>query len=159
MQISRSTMELSTAMVTAIAGVVISWGSLANGIGWNDTGPEGGFFPFYVGCLVIIGSLVNAARAISAGAGSPPSVDRHQLAAVTRFALPVFGFVLISTYLGLYIGMGVYIFATTRAAAGFRTVTALATALIVVAVNFILFEKIFVVPLMKGPLLNHFGIY
>jgi hypothetical protein len=46
-----------------------------------------------------------------------------------------------------------------RVAAGFRTSTSLLTAAIVVAANFIVFEKLFMVPLLKGPILEYFGIY
>ena len=39
-------------------------GSLRVGIGWADEGPRSGYFPFYIGLLIVAGSLVNFVRAL-----------------------------------------------------------------------------------------------
>ncbi|QJP17108.1 tripartite tricarboxylate transporter TctB family protein [Starkeya sp. ORNL1] len=160
MEISRPAMEVVTAATTALIGAVVCYGSLQNGIEWADGGPQPGYFPFYVGCLIMLGSAATALQALMRReAGSAPFLDGERLRTVAAFFLPIVGFALISGFLGLYIGMGIYVFYAMWTAAKFRPHVALLIALLVVAVNFIIFEELFMVPLLKGPVLNHFGIY
>ena len=158
MEISRSTTEIVTAVATALAGAIVCYGSLANGITWGSAGPEPGVFPFYVGCLIIVGSVVNAGHALRR---NEHDIFAHApaLRAVARFFLPMVGFALVSIWLGLYIGMCLYTAYTVRFMAKFRMLTAVLFAIAVVAVNFVIFEIIFKVPLLKGPVLNALGIY
>lgn len=162
MDISRNSMEVATALVTAAVGAVVCYGASLNGISWGDGGPQPGYFPFYIGLLIIFGSAATIVQTVvkrAARAGDAPFVDSERLRTVVLFFLPIVAFVAISAWLGLYIGMAIYAFYAMRFAAGFRTPAALLTAAIVVAVNFIIFEKLFVVPLLKGPILEYFGIY
>lgn len=160
MEISRPTMEVATAAVTALIGAVVCYGSLQNGIEWADGGPQPGYFPFYVGCLIVFGSGATAFQALMRREpGSAPFLDGERLRTVAGFFLPIVGFALISGFLGLYIGMGIYVFYAMWTAAKFRPHVALMIALLVVAVNFIIFEELFMVPLLKGPVLNALGIY
>ncbi len=43
-------------------------GSLKVGIDWGVEGPKSGFFPFYVGAIIVISSAVNLAQALRADA-------------------------------------------------------------------------------------------
>jgi len=161
MDISRNSMEIATALATAAVGAVVCYGASLNGISWGDGGPQPGYFPFYIGCLIIFGSAATIIQTVvqRASTAGVTFVDGERLRTVVMFFLPIVAFVAISAWLGLYIGMAIYTFYAMRFAAGFRTPAALLTAAIVVAVNFIIFEKLFVVPLLKGPVLEYFGIY
>lgn len=171
MDVSRKSMELATAAVTATVGALICFGSLENGIGWGPSGPEPGYFPFGIGCLIIAGSLAtivvtlwkSTATAQPAGPGPEARVDiftdTQRLRLLLAFVLPIVAMTAISAWLGLYIGMGLYIFYAMRVSAGFRTLTSLGIAALVIAINFVVFEKLFMVPLLKGPILEYFGIY
>lgn len=160
MDISRNTMEIATACATAAAGGIVCYGATLNGISWNDGGPEPGYFPFYIGCLIVFGSLVTIGQTVLRRAEVRDIfIDGERLRTVVAFFLPIVALTLVSAWLGLYIGMALYIFYAMRVSAGFRTPASLFTAAMVVAVNFIIFEKIFMVPLLKGPILEYFGIY
>ncbi|MFG1421796.1 tripartite tricarboxylate transporter TctB family protein [Roseixanthobacter liquoris] len=165
-------MEIVTAAATGLIGAVVCYGSLENGIAWNAGGPEPGYFPFGIGCLIMFGSLGTLVQALLKRSAAPvvasaggeidddePFMDAHRLRTVALFFLPIIAMAVISVWLGLYIGMALYIFYAMRVAAGFRTSTSLLTAVVVVAANFIVFEKLFMVPLLKGPILEYFGIY
>jgi hypothetical protein len=158
MEVSRPASEVVTATVTAAAGVIVCYGSLANGISWGSAGPQPGAFPFYVGCLIILGSAVNMVSALRGRRGGI-FVDGAGLRAVGLFFLPMIAFSLMSVWLGLYIGMGLYAAYATWIAAKFRPLSAGLFAVVVVAVNFVIFEVIFRVPLLKGPVLNYFSIF
>jgi len=161
MDISRNSMEIAAALATAAVGAVVCYGASLNGISWGDGGPQPGYFPFYIGLLIILGSTATVVQTVvkRAATADVTFIDGERLRTVVMFFLPIVAFVAISAWLGLYIGMAIYTFYAMRFAAGFRIPTALLTAVIVVAVNFIIFEKLFVVPLLKGPVLEYFGIY
>ena len=154
-------MEVAAALATAAVGAVVCYGASLNGISWGDGGPQPGYFPFYIGLLIILGSTATVVQTVvkRAATADVTFIDGERLRTVVMFFLPIVAFVAISAWLGLYIGMAIYTFYAMRFAAGFRIPTALLTAVIVVAVNFIIFEKLFVVPLLKGPVLEYFGIY
>lgn len=168
MNISRNAMEVATALVTALVGALICYGAMENGIGWTESGPKPGYFPFGIGGLIVVGSVATlvqvgwksmAARPAGEADSLVPFIDGQGLRTLAAFFLPIAVMTAISFWLGLYIGMALYIFYAMRFAAGFRIHNALLTAIIVVAVNFVVFEKLFMVPLLKGPILEYFGIY
>lgn len=160
MEISRRTSEFVTSLVTAGLGALVCYGSLENGISWDSAGPQPGYFPFYIGCLILFGSGAVIVQTLLRSTGEAPAfLDGERLKSIVGFFLPIIGFVAISVFLGLYIGMAVYTFYTMYWPGKLTLVKSLMTTVIVLAVNWIIFEILFMVPLLKGPVLNHFGIY
>ncbi|MFG1423248.1 tripartite tricarboxylate transporter TctB family protein [Roseixanthobacter liquoris] len=158
--ISRFRMDVGFALLVALAGAVVSYNSLENGIAWGSSGPEPGYFPFYVGCLIILGACgVLGEAVVRRREEAEPFVTAAKLAALARFFLPVVAFALVSAVLGLYIGMALYVFYALAVPGGFRWPTCIGGALAVTIVSFIVFEKLFQVPLLKGPVLDALGIY
>jgi len=158
--LTRFTMEVATALVTGLIGAIVCYGSLEFGIGWGDAGPEPGYFPFYVGLIVIIASAINM------GFGIYHHRDRveeflttEQSHRVIAFFGPMFLFVLISSYLGVYVGMILYLFSVMVFQGGYRPHKAIAVSLITAVANYFLFETWFKVPLLKGPLEALIGIH
>ena len=49
--------ELGVAIAIAVFALIVIAGSLQVGIGWGPEGPKSGFFPFYLGVLIIGASL------------------------------------------------------------------------------------------------------
>ena len=56
---SHIAVEIGVAIAIAIFGIVTVIGSLKVGINWGVEGPKAGFFPFYVGLMIIGSGLVN----------------------------------------------------------------------------------------------------
>ena len=55
--------ETLLALLLALAGGITMVGAMEYGIGWSPSGPEPGAFPFYMGAIIVVASLINAARA------------------------------------------------------------------------------------------------
>ena len=55
--------DLTTAAVLIAGGLLVIWDSLRIGIGWGTDGPKSGFFPFWLGVIMIGACLVIAAKA------------------------------------------------------------------------------------------------
>ena len=67
--VSRTTMEIATALATGAVGAAVMWGAVEHEIGWGDAGPAAGYFPFRIGALIVLGSLANLVLAVMRGAG------------------------------------------------------------------------------------------
>ncbi|MFC3695228.1 tripartite tricarboxylate transporter TctB family protein [Chenggangzhangella methanolivorans] len=159
MIVSRNAAELVTASATAAAGALVCYGSLENGVSWGASGPEPGYFPFYVGCLIILGSAGAAVQALWRGGTGEIFADGENIRTVAAFLLPLIALAALSQWLGLYIAMALYLFFAVWLGAKRTALSAFLIAAITTGVNFVIFEILFTVPLLKGPVLEYFGIY
>lgn len=160
MLVSRFGLQIIAALGTLAFGGLIVFGALEHEIGWGERGPETGYFPFWMGMLVILGSLGTMAQAVLGRDGlGEPAITRMQAARALAFAVPVVGFVALTSVLGLYVAMVLYLFGVMVGQGGYRWVTAAAVSAGTALVFFLMFEKWLLVPLMKGPIEAWLGIY
>ena len=158
--VSRTTMEVATALATAALGGAVMWGAVEHDIGWGDSGPAAGYFPFRIGVLIVLGSVANLVLAVVRGR-SDRSVflSREQGKRVLSFAVPLVAFVVVSLWLGLYVGAALYLFFVMVFQGGYRPLFAIAVGLAVAAVMRLVFPMWFKVPLLTGPLEAMLGLY
>ena len=153
-------MELAMAGLTALAGFVVAIGSLELGIGWGDAGPESGYFPFYIGVLLILASLANAADAlIFKRHDGEVFIEPAQAARLAKFFLPIIVFVVVTIFLGLYVGTALYLFYLAWRQGKYHPFLSLAIGIGFALFLYCVFELLFEVPLLKGPLEHAVGIY
>jgi hypothetical protein len=158
--VSRSTMEMATALATGAVGVAVMWGAIEHDIGWGDSGPAAGYFPFRIGVLILIGSLANLGLAIwRRNQEKSVFLTAEQGKRVLSFALPLLAFVIVSLWLGLYIGAILYLFSVMVFQGGYRPLFSLGVALSVAVVMRLVFPIWFKVPLLTGPLEAMVGLY
>ncbi|WP_454623311.1 tripartite tricarboxylate transporter TctB family protein [Brucella anthropi] len=158
--ISRFIVEASVALLTGGLGAVVCYGSLQAGTGWTEMGPDAGYFPFYIGLLIMFGSTVNLVLAFVKHRGSGEVfVELSRLKPVLGFALPLVAFAAISTVLGLYVGTALYVAAAMMFQGRYKWWASLPAGIAVSLFFFVIFEIGFKVPLLKGPVEAFFGIY
>lgn len=153
-------MEIATACLTGGIGLVVCYGSWQLGIAWEETGPASGYFPFWIGILILLGSLGNLGRAVilKHHAGEV-FLDRRRLNLVASFFLPVIAFAVLSVFVGLYVGTLLYITAAMIFQGKYAWWISLLSGLGVAVAFYLIFEIGFQVPLLKGPVEAMFGIY
>lgn len=146
------------ALLMALAAVVIG-DSLRVGIGWADDGPRSGYFPFYVGLLlllssgsVLVGQLLRWRRV------DPVFAERGQIALVASVALPMVVYVALIFGLGIYLASALLIGYFMRRLGRYRWAPVIGVAVAVPAVFFVVFERWFLVPLPKGPVERLLGL-
>ena len=62
--ISTRAMEIAVALrYCSLVGALVVFDSYRLGSRWGDDGPQSGYFPFYIGLLICISSVVNARAA------------------------------------------------------------------------------------------------
>ena len=158
--VSRTTMEVATALATAAVGVAVMWGSIEHDIGWGDSGPAAGYFPFRIGALIVLASFANLALALwHRRTALSTFVTREEFGRVLAFGLPIVAFVFVSVYLGLYVATILYLFGAMVFQGGYRPVVALGVGIAVAVVMRLVFPMWFKVPLLIGPLEAWLGLY
>lgn len=102
--------EIGVALFTLLIGAVVMYGSLEQGIGWGDSGPEPGYFPFYIGLLLGCASLGNIVLTIIRWqALSSAFVSREQFAQVLSVFIPIALYVAAMPFTGIYLASAVFI--------------------------------------------------
>jgi putative tricarboxylic transport membrane protein len=151
--------ELVVALLIASGGLVVVLDSLRVGIGWADDGPKAGYFPFFIGCLLIGAGAFIAVETLLKWkklAGST-FVSTESLKPVLLMLLPTIGFVALIAWLGIYVASFLYVGAFMRWQGKYGWVKTLAVAAGLPIVLFGIFELWFLVPLPKGPVEHWLG--
>ncbi len=159
--LSRSTLGLATALATMAFGAVISYGALEHSIGWSERGPETGYFPFRMGVIIMLASLVTLVqtamrRGVEKGEAA---LTAEQGVRVAKFFVPMLAFLAATSVAGIYVAMMLYLFIVMIWQGGYRLPAALAVSLGSALSFYWLFERWLQVPLKKGPLEAWLGIY
>jgi len=150
--------EIGVALMTAAFAVIVIIGSLQAGIDWGAEGPKAGFFPFYLGLVILGGSVVNLVRAWAMRSDDGLFADWHQLGQVLSIALPTAVYVALIPFIGIYVSSALLIALFMVWLGGYGLTRVLPIAIGVPLVTFLIFEKWFVVALPKGPLENALGL-
>lgn len=154
--LTRPAAEAGMATLTALFGAVTMLGAIEYGVGWSDSGPEPGAFPFWIGLLVLVASLGNGIAGLRKE--SVELVSREQLRLVLGFALPILAFVVLSLFLGLYVGTALYMLGTLVLQNGYSPWRAVPIAVALPLFFYVVIERTFYVPLLKGPLEAMLGL-
>jgi hypothetical protein len=147
---------LTTAVVLMAGGVLVIWDSLRLGVGWGTDGPKSGFFPFWLGLILIVTCLVISMQAIRR-ADRTAFIPRGALTPVLKVLLPATGYVLSMHWIGLYVATTLYMAVYMRWIGRFPWLSVAVVSVVVSAVTFFVFEIWFLVPMPKGPLETYFG--
>ncbi len=148
---SKRTLEIITSLCILVIGGVVMWDSSRIGAGWGNDGPQSGYFPFYIGLLMNIASLVNLGLALRSDKAEA-FVSKGQIKLVLAIFLPCLAYVAFMQWVGLYVASIVFIALFMWLQGKFSVFRSALTALTVVALLFVMFEIWFKVPLIKGPL-------
>lgn len=156
------TADLVTAGVLLVIGLIVVGDSLRLGAGWGSDGPMSGFFPFWLGAILILVTLAIAAQAWRRGPGKP-FVTREQLRPVMQVLWPAVAMVVLTggvtlggvtmlPGLGLYVASALYLAFYMRWVGRHRWLTVAVLSVGIPVVTFLVFETWFLVPMPKGPL-------
>jgi hypothetical protein len=152
--------EVAVAVLLLCVGSVVVADSLRVGIGWADEGPQSGYFPFYVGLILIVSSgwvLMSQLLRWRARRGEA-FCTREQAALVWARLWPIVVYVALIQVLGIYLASALLIGYFMARHGRYRWVLTVPVAVGVPLVFFIVFERWFLVPLAKGPLERLLGL-
>jgi len=152
--------ELAVAALFFVFGAVVIYDSLRLGAGWQDVhGPRPGYFPFYIGLIICIASLVNAVLAVRVPAAQNKTfVEVGQLKLVLTVLIPTAIYAALVTWIGIYVSSVLFIGFFMRWLGKYPWWKVVTTSVITVAMFYMIFEKWFKVPLPKGALESWLGL-
>lgn len=167
MAVTRFHAELAMAAGTGLFGLAGLVGALELGVGWTQSGPDSGYFPFYISLVLLAASLWNFGTAIRTKLGGGEAalelaqafLEGAGLRRVLTFLGELTVFVVVTMVMGVYFGGTLYLAWSAWKHGGYRLHTSIAIGAIFSAVQFVLFEWAFLVPLNKGPIEAMLGIY
>ncbi len=157
--LSHNTVEMVTAVVTFLIGVVMMFDSYRIGSGWAVEGPQAGYFPFRIGAITGIVSIVIFLRAFS---GKKHNLEKvfvtwEKFKLVLMVLVPTLIYVLVTQVIGIYVASTLFIGAFMKTMEKTSWLKTVLVSVGVSAVLFWMFEIQFLVPLPKGPLESLFG--
>jgi Tripartite tricarboxylate transporter TctB family len=157
--VTRFVMEIATACLLLAAGVAVVFGALEYQIGWDDAGPQPGYFPFFIGLIIVVSSLGVLGQTIARRRPDEVFWNASQARRVAAFFLPIVAFVVLSLALGLYVATALYLIGAMVLQGGYRLPFATLIGAGTAVSFFVLFEILFKQPLLKGPVEAFFGFY
>lgn len=144
--------ELGVAAFFFLLGALVIYDSVRQGAKWGDDGPEPGYFPFYLGIIICISSVVNAIRAMPLhGPHNKTFVEVGQLKLVLSVLVPSAIFAGLVGWLGIYVSGILFIGFFMRWLGKYPWWKLAAVSFGVCVTFFVIFEIWFKVPLPKGP--------
>lgn len=153
-----NTVELVVMLLLLGLAALLGFDNWRTGAAWDSTGPQAGYFPFYLSVILGAAALYGiGVAAVKRSRGGEVFVTRAQFRRVLQVFVPTLLFCLAMQWLGLYV-------ASFLLVAGFMGVIgriawwkSLLTAFVFVVVMFVVFDVAFDVIMPKGPLEAAFG--
>jgi hypothetical protein len=153
-------MEIVTSLAFAFLGAVAIWDSARIGAGWGSDGPQSGYFPFWIGVILVLSAAANlivAARARPAEGEATSFLTWEQARTVGTVFLPTLIYVAAIPYTGIYLASAVLVAWFMVRLGGFRMSRAIPAGVATALVTFVVFEVWFLVALPKGPIEDLLG--
>ena len=155
---SKRTAETVTLAVILAFALLMMYDNWRTGIGWESTGPQAGYFPFYVSLIMAGACLFGLGNELRArGSPGEPFVRRNQFKRVLQVFVPTLAFVPLTQWLGLYVASFVLVAGFMYFIGHIRAWKSVVTGYVFSALMFVVFEVAFNVIMPKGPLEQLFG--
>jgi hypothetical protein len=150
--LSMRSAEVVVALFMFGLGALVIFDSVRLGWGWGAEGPEAGYFPFYIGLMMCVGSLVTMFQVLlgSQSKGHKVFVEWSALRLVLQVLLPAAVYVLGIQLIGIYVASAAYIAVFMVWLGKYGWTRGIIVGVGVSAVTFARFEIWFQVPLFKG---------
>ena len=150
--------DVTVSLLLLVLAATLGFDNWRTGIAWDSTGPEAGYFPFYLSVILGGASLYGLVAAwLPRKEASETFVTRAQLRRVMAVFVPTLLFCLAVQYLGLYVASFLLIAAFMRLVGRIALWKSLLTAFLFTAIMFVTFDIAFDVIMPKGPLEAAFG--
>ena len=147
------TVDAVASLLLLLVALTLGYDNWRAGAGWESTGPQPGYFPFYLSVILAGASLYGLVAAfLSRKEARETFVTQAQLRRVMAVFVPTVLFVLATQFLGLYVASFLLISGFMYFVGKIAWWKSLLTAFIFTAAMFIIFDIAFDVIMPKGPL-------
>jgi putative tricarboxylic transport membrane protein len=155
---SSRVVEVVVSLLLLALALTLGWDNWRTGAAWDSTGPQPGYFPFYLSVILGGATLYGLVSAfLSRKEASEIFVSQAQLRRVIAVFAPTLLFCLVTQFLGLYVASFLLIASFMRMVGKIALWKSLLTAFLFTAAMFVTFDIAFDVIMPKGPLEAFFG--
>lgn len=157
--IKTRTMEIAIAAFFLLCSAIVIYDSARLGARWGEDGPQAGYFPFYIGVILCIASVINLFAAFAAARRDDTEfVEYGALKLVFSVLVPTAVYAGLIGPLGLYVASAIFIAFFMRWLGKYPWWLVAAVSIGNSVVFFLVFEVWFKIPLPKGPLEAALGL-
>jgi putative tricarboxylic transport membrane protein len=145
--------NLAICLLLVAVGILVVVDAVRLGFRWGDNGPESGFFPFWLGVILIACALIELRRVYVEHRKRTPAKPLMAEGAWKPIAwvlVPAVGMVLATELIGLHLAAALYLGFYMRAVGKIRWSTTVAVTILVPAALYVAFDRLFLVPMPQG---------
>jgi len=145
--------DIIVALGMMLVGIIALGDAIRLGFGWGISGPEAGFFPFYMGlgifiCTVFI--VITAVKTYRKDGPGKPLIPEGGLTRILWILIPAIGVVLLTELIGLHLATVFYLAFNIRVLGKMNWTKVILLSILVPLSMYIVFDKIFLIPLPEG---------
>ncbi len=150
---STRTVDIVASLLLLALALTLGYDNWRTGAGWESTGPQPGYFPFYLSVILGGASIYGVVAAFLSGKEARETfVTQAQLRRVMAVFVPTVLFCLATQFLGLYVASFLLVSGFMRLVGKIAGWKSLLTAFVFTAAMFVTFDIAFDVIMPKGPL-------
>ena len=145
--------DIIVALGLMVVGFLALGDSVRVGFGWGMSGPEAGFFPFYMGLGIVISTffiLLKAVKVLKKEGTGKPLVPEGGTSQILWVLLPAIGVILLTELLGLHLATVLYLAFYMGVVGRIHWGKVVLLSVLVPLVVYVLFDKVFLIPLPEG---------
>jgi putative tricarboxylic transport membrane protein len=152
------TVDVVVSILLLALALLLAFDNWRTGISWDSTGPQAGYFPFYLAVILAAACLYGLGKEFLARRQSAETfVTRAQFRRVIQVFVPTLLFCLLTQWLGLYVASFLLVAGFMMFVGRIAAWKAVLTALVFSLAMFVTFDIAFDVIMPKGPLEALFG--
>jgi hypothetical protein len=151
--VSRRVVDVVVSLLLLAFAALLAYDNWRTGRSWDATGPQAGYFPFYLSILLAGAAIYGLVKEILARRQEDEVfVTREQFRRVLQVFLPTLAFCLVTEWLGLYVASFLLVAGFMMYVGKIAAWKSLLTAALFVVAMFATFDVAFDVIMPKGPL-------
>jgi putative tricarboxylic transport membrane protein len=155
---TQRTVDVIVSFLLLAFAMLMGFDNWRTGMGWDSTGPQAGYFPFYLSVILAAACVYGIGKEFLAREQAGETfVTRAQLRRVLQVFVPTLLFCLFMQWLGLYVASFLLVAGFMAFIGRIAPWKSLLTALLFVLAMFVTFDVAFDVIMPKGPLEALFG--
>ena len=151
--------DIVVALIFLAFGTIVAFDSWRLGAKWGEDGPQSGYFPFYIGLIICLSSIVNLLNGFAIRRERDKVfVQVGQLKLVLAVLLPTMVYVGCISWLGIYLASAFFVAFFMRWLGKYEWWKVVLLSVGNSLFFFVIFEFWFMIPLPKGPLESALGL-
>lgn len=145
--------DIIVALFLMLIGIIVLADTVRLGFGWGMSGPEAGFFPFYMGLGIVICTFFIALKGMKAykkeGRGEALVLEGG-ITQILWVLLPATGMVILTEFIGLHLATVVYLAFYMWVVGKMHWAKAALVSVLLPLATYMVFDKLFLIPLPEG---------